>query len=794
MTTADAEFFSDEDDSDLRAKNSSTPDLFAFDCGQLPFERMGDAHFELLLADLYAARAEDGKETWYDSVRRFNDGADQGRDVILFEDSSPVGVIQCKRYSGIVSLPMVIQEICKFFLYATIKPGIVSAPGEPFHYYVAVSDRAAGKLFEFMEAKGRQRFEDLRAEFEIRALAARKASATLKKHPALKDLTKKQLCDLVWARIDNLHTKLHKKDDLSRMIRDYSKIKSTYFRLESDPAALTNELKMLLQSRNLIATDEEAGLVSEIRTEYIDLKLGRSRRFNLALVQGQELLPFMRPMLEPKTGTLFERFGSLPVVLTAGAQSANLGDWKELNQLIASYGNQALVFVGCGGVSGADLAIWKASDEMIWIDPEWDPAPTQQYRAGWCWVTDPKQDIFNCYVLVENEPGEAEFGHGHKSLRLAFQDAVVWPTLGDDFTNPISTPNSQLRRILASQKEDKSARPNLVLASLDVTSLGKVLTSVSDHYGQRNQSTIGMALANSNRVRACAAELYSATGIFPASEQGLITRPTPMTVNPPGRVMRRSTNGALTIDLDWTVDSPLISARAHRLVTGDVTADMAPASLEFHELFERYPPYDDYLATVKKELDLLDTLVQGVDLPDYSAFTYRTWHGVRPGQDFPLERLSSAGECVMRTVQALSYLNVPVSSNWSCTSELEGHIRYEDPEHGEVSIMAWSNRSYPVRQMECDLFEWARQAIVHPNLIVFAQGRGSVMDKKPSEGRYDYTSSPVARGSITEPAMARNVYMFNLSDVESLYDDPSALTPEQFMEDIFNRKGKLDAQ
>lgn len=92
---------------------------------------MGDAHFELLLADIYTARADDGTETWYDSARRLNDGADQGRDVILFEDSSSVGVIQCKRYSGIVSLPMVIQEMCKFFLYATIKPGIAFAPGEP---------------------------------------------------------------------------------------------------------------------------------------------------------------------------------------------------------------------------------------------------------------------------------------------------------------------------------------------------------------------------------------------------------------------------------------------------------------------------------------------------------------------------------------------------------------------------------------------------------------------------------------------------------------------------------------
>lgn len=90
MTTIDAQFCSDEDDRELREANPDTPELFAFDCGQLPFERMGDAHFELLLADLYAARAEDGSEDWYDTARRLNDGADQGRDVILLEDGRPV--------------------------------------------------------------------------------------------------------------------------------------------------------------------------------------------------------------------------------------------------------------------------------------------------------------------------------------------------------------------------------------------------------------------------------------------------------------------------------------------------------------------------------------------------------------------------------------------------------------------------------------------------------------------------------------------------------------------------------
>ncbi|WHL27413.1 hypothetical protein QJS63_23715 [Pseudomonas juntendi] len=246
---------------------------------------------------------------------------------------------------------------------------------------------------------------------------------------------------------------------LSRLVGAYPHIKSTYFKLESDSAQIVGELKAFLQSRNLMVSQEDEELISDIRTEYIKLKLGRNQRFNLGLLQGAELLPFMRIMLLPKTGTLFSNFGSLPVIFTGGAEAADPGDWAELHQLVETYDCQAVVFVGCGGVTGAQLAAWKNSDDMIWIDPEWDPAPLQNYRAGWCWVKDPTQGIFNCYVLVENETGQAEYGHGKVSLRLAFEDVVVWPTLGNDFTNPISNARSQLRRIMASQKRTIRSGP-----------------------------------------------------------------------------------------------------------------------------------------------------------------------------------------------------------------------------------------------------------------------------------------------------------------------------------------------
>ncbi|WP_307189594.1 ABC-three component system protein [Azotobacter vinelandii] len=791
----DGVFTSEEEDEVLRNTNPETPDVFAFDCGQLPFERMGDAHFELLLADLYTALAVDGKEDWFDQACRLNDGADQGRDVILLQDSVPVGVIQCKRYNGIVNLPMVIQEICKFFLYATIKPHIAPAPGADFRYYLAVSDRAATKLFEFMQGKGRQRFEDLREEFEDKALAARQASATLKKHADLKDLTKAQLCDIIWARIDNLHTVIHKKDSLSRMVADYPTIKSTYFRLESDTARIVEEIKKVLQSRGAILSDEDAELVSAVRTEYVKLKLGSNRRFNVGLIQGDELLPFVKGMLEPVTGTLITNFGSRPAMLAAGAAAAEVNQWDEINDLVKEYPHPLVFSVGCGEVSGSTLIEWIKSDEMTWLDPKWSPAPANLYRAGWCWVKGPDEGTHDCYILVENETGDQKYDHANLSLRLAFEDVIIWPTLGNDFTNPLTNAKSQLRRIMASQGEDKSSRPNLVLASQNVDILIDVLASASDYYGQRNQSPIGIAIANSGRLRECASGVHSATGVFPALDAEQSTRPTPPAFQPPSRVMRRSSNGALTLTIEWANDLALKAVKGHRLIGSDVKDDLPPSSLEFHELFERHPPIDGYLACVKRELDLLNVLVQNSVLADSVGFTYRTKYGVKQYESFSLEDLSASGEYVMKAVQALSYIKSHKSSQWVVEPGVDGHIKFSDPAVGELNIMAWANHRCHVRQMEGELFGWARKAISHPGLIVFAHAAGHVKDKKPSHNsRYDYTSPPSTRGSITEAEAPRNVYMFNLGEIESLYDDDTALSAEDFMDDLFKRRRRLDAE
>lgn len=794
MAIVDALFASDEEDEALRNANSDSPEVFAFDCGQLPFERMGDAHFELLLADLFTQLAEDNKVNWFDKACRLNDGADQGRDVILLQDSEPVGVIQCKRYNSIVQLSMVIQEICKFFLYAKIKPNIAPPPGAEFRYYLAVSDRAQGKLFEFMEGKGRKRFEDLRALFEEKAQAARKASATLRKHPELKDLTSTQLCDIVWERIDNLQTAIYKKDSLSKMVADYPKIKSTYFKLESDTAKVVEEIKSVLLSCGAAFSEKDEKLVSAVRTEYIDRSLGSSHRFNVGLIQGDELLPFVKGMLEPATGTLYKYFGSRPALVVAGATAADPSQWGEINDLVKGYPYPLVFSVGCGDVSGSVLLEWMKSDDMYWIDPEWEPAPARHFKAGWCWVTDPQNEVHDCYVLVENETGDPSYDHANLSLRLAFKDVIVWPTLGNDFTNPLSNAKSQLRRIMACQVEDKPGRPNLVLASQHVGSLVKVLRAVTDYYGQRSRSPIAVVIANSERLRECKVGLYSATGVFPALDAEHTTRATPLAVNPPSRVMRRSSNGALTLTINWKTDLSLEAVEGHRLVDSEVQKDLPPAALEFHELFDRHPPTDGYLECVRRELDLLNALVQKSVLVDSEGFTYRTKYGVNRDEKFSLNDMSASSEYVMKAVQALSYIKSHKSAEWVVEPGVDGHIKFSDPVIGEFNVMAWANHNYHVRQMESDLFGWARRVVSHPGLIVFAHAKGHVKDKKPSHARYDYTSPPHMRGSITEAEAPRNVYVFNLGEIESLYDDDTALSAKAFMDDIFERRRGLDAE
>lgn len=788
-------FFTEDENQQVRGDTSASPEVFGFDCGQLPFERMGDDHFELLLADIFMAQANAGAVTWYDKTCRLNGGADKGRDVVLFLDSTPVGLIQCKRYStSIVTLKMVSEEICKFFLHAEIDPSIANQVGEEFSYIVAIADRAQGQLVTFLLDDGRDRFEKERALFEASAIRARNKYVTLKENSLLKSLNGKELCDLVWKRIDTLKTDIYKKDSLSSLVNKYPEIKSVYFKLEGNEQKIIAELKKYFESNGTSVTSEGENVLSEIKTEYLNRSIGNASRYNLALIQGGDATSFLKDLLTVHDSILCSKFGSNSVIITSGARSAQPDDWQQLNSLVKGYPYPLVLFLGCGEVTGRQLNDWKKIDDIVWPDFSWRPGEDEKFNAGWCWVTDPEQDILNCYLIIENEPENRKLGSGRLALRLAFDDVIIWPILGNDFILPLTHPRAHIRRMIVSQREDKKKRQNLVINSQHIEDIKKIIGPISDYYAQRNPSQVAVVMANSSCITNCETESFSATGIFPSLDSEHITRCTPITFRPESRVLRRSGNGAITATINWDNCIEIGAIWSFHKLGKNIVEDLPPVALEFDELFNRHPPIDGYVPFAQEELNQLQKLVQSQHITDINKFTYSTRHGVKIGEPFTIDDLASNGETMMRVVHALSYIASHSASSWIVNSDTEGHITYADPLHGPCNILGLANEKIMVRDVENALYEWSMQLTAHPSLVVFAQCRGTVKEKRIANNRHNFKEHPVEERTFTEAQPPRGIYMFRLSDIESEYIESEPNSADQFMGEISSRRKYLDAE
>lgn len=787
-------FCTEEENQKVRDDQSNSPEVFEFDSGQLPFERMGADHFELLLADLFSAEAELRAVTWFDKASRLNDGADKGRDVMLFLDSAPVGLIQCKRYSSSkVTLDMFAKEICKFFLHAEIDPCIAPPADKEFTYIVAVADKAEGKLRDFLQGNGRERFERNRALFEKNAESALKQYASLRDNVKLKSLSKEQLCDLVWKRIDTLKTDIYKKDNLSRLVNKHPSVKSIYFKLENSAEKVIASLKEILQDSGSIVPASNDPKLSEIRTEYFDYHFGSAMRYNLALIQGTDAISFLQGMMDLPNAILPLKFGSSPAIITAGKESVRPDEWANINRMVKNYPHPVLLFLGCGEVTGKQLNSWSKLDDVIWPDPGWKPGQDERFNAGWCWVTEPSKEFCSCYLIIENEPGNAKLGHGKVSLRLTFEDIIIWPTLGNDFILPVTHHRAQIRRMIVSQSEDKKKRRNLVVSSQHTESIEHLLDSISDYNTQRYRSPVAVVMANSGYVGNCEIKLYSATGIFPSKDSEQLTKSTPPGVTPKSRVLRRCGEGAIALTINWEHTVEIGATCGLRKSNSNITEELHPVAVEFDELFGRYPPVNGYLPFAQNALNTLKTLIQNECLSDIDSFTYRTLYGVKIGESFSIEDLTAHGEGVMRVIHALSYIGSHTASSWAVRPGTEGHITYADPKFGPYNVLAWANEKYLSRDIEGSLYEWSMQATSHPSLLVFARGLGTIDEKKLVNKRHNFKEHPVEERTFTEAQPPRGVYIFSLSDIESKYADPTVTSAIDFMDEIFVRRSILDA-
>lgn len=796
----------DADVADRAKASKKRPSAFAFDAGQLPFERLGDAQFELLLADIYSELAGTDPHCWYDNARRMNDGADGGRDVILTHQGLSVGIIQCKRLKTNMGLPQFIPEICKFFLNSVLEPQLISEPGEEFVYILAVAESTTAALMKFLDGTGADRFEALRSTFEEEALKVKKKYKKLGSSAKLKDIvTGAELCDLFWDRITATKTILHRKEDLSRYVADKDIIKTTYFKLDTVGGATTLEIEQLLTNilgeGKVSKANGDIGLASRIRTAYIDYDVNHNGRFNVAVVQGSgnSVETTIRGLIEPPSSKLKHHFGSRISVVVCGASAATVDKWSVYDKLVEEHAAPIVLMIGCGYVDGPTLLKWRNEDSenKIWLDPDWVPASGCSYRAGWCWVK-LSDDDKKCYILVENNPLDTSLDHGNVSLRLAFEDVIIWPILGDDFIAPISESKSQLRRVYLGQREDLLLRPNILLVSHNSNSTEPSFErSLADYHGLRRNSKVAVVVANSGEVGGYGS-WKNLTGFFPSTDLSAVTTNAP-TRGICGNLMSRISPGALLAELCWDVvgDSLTIHrAFPYKFKDNSICPDLNAEDIEFSQVISKYPATVGIVLPVHSEMEILQELVESGALQGSGVFSYSTMHGVKPGEAYLPYNIYENGECVMDTVHALCYLKSHSNIHWRYEKFGDGQLRYVGDSGYTANILGWTNHAYHIRSMEADVVDWAKLPGEHPELFVFWKGKGRIPDAgmRPSErGRFNITYAADDENNFTYPTLARKAFIFAIDEVETCYSESdSNMSPTSFMEDLISRKEKLD--
>lgn len=123
---------------------------FETELPDLPLTRLRDRTFEVLahaLAEIEIA----GQSGRFTKATLLREGADQGRDVLLLKNECVVGVIQCKRYSSTITLPMVLHELMRFALLSIRKLDLVPE-ADGFFYELWTAGEITSDAQRFFDA------------------------------------------------------------------------------------------------------------------------------------------------------------------------------------------------------------------------------------------------------------------------------------------------------------------------------------------------------------------------------------------------------------------------------------------------------------------------------------------------------------------------------------------------------------------------------------------------------------------------------------------------------------------
>ncbi|HEY6160466.1 MAG TPA: hypothetical protein VI112_04560 [Bacteroidia bacterium] len=113
--------------------------LTAYSGRQYPIEYLSSREFEILVYFIFKKEIELGiNSDKYDTIFLMKGTSERGRDCILQCKNKNVGVIQCKRYTTLISKPDLAREIIKFALHAIQDSELITEATNYTYYFIAL--------------------------------------------------------------------------------------------------------------------------------------------------------------------------------------------------------------------------------------------------------------------------------------------------------------------------------------------------------------------------------------------------------------------------------------------------------------------------------------------------------------------------------------------------------------------------------------------------------------------------------------------------------------------------------
>lgn len=740
--------------------------------GQYPMAHFSDDLFELFVGDICSELKGQEEWDWYDSVRRFSGGADAGRDVILHMDGKCVGTIQCKKYNKPVQLNLVLEELTKYLLYGQVKTGMLPPSGQEFRWYLAVSESTGGTATDFLVGAGEAHMKAYRSELEIAVLKARDGSVFLKKHPTFEKLNASELCDLIWPRLVDSRPGLLRRSELSALVRKLPGVARTYYEFQKiitgDISELLEPLKQFLQ--NASCSPEQLVETQNVLSTYIPGKLLEGENLNVVMIpECTDTLSLLHNVMKTVRA---RQFGSAPTVIISSASSFHPDDYEEINNIISTSKGQVILVAGCGKISGEKLNEWRESGEILFPCQEWDPAPVQEYQAGWCWIKESSNETA-CHLLLENVPTEHADGQGTHHHCLIFEDACFWPVIGADFFCSVSSSKSMLSRLAMSVEETSTVITKHVIAVCASRCVEdeKIKRTLAHFEVLRERTDLAFLCCHPSSTK-YQNGLRTFCGAYPCTDSSHTLMSTRGIIES-GVVIRSAQTAVASFSAHW--DSPQLQLHRpglFRVEGSELVSDYIPLFAELLSNVTLYESKDDspYPNRATDKLRIQYLADRG---SSSSLIIHHCMNKLKPYAPVLPDTVSLENTKLARHAGLNSYLSVHPELEWQTECNKSGTLKWASLTSVEhIVLLEDPDLSY--RQIKAEVLLWAGEAGEHPKLRVLAKGRGQRMDHwiaRPGEvHRVDITLPDIpAENEITEIHVNRQAELHSLSALDDYY-------------------------